>query len=105
MAVSLVELRSRLRRSDRPAAFAVVVGDLLLCCAVLWWMVAGAGATTREEETASWILGAKVCGSWLAAGLVLFAGAALPRTLLGHLAAMLLTPGVLFLLVMLLSLR
>ncbi len=104
MAVSLVELRSRLRRSDRPAAFAVV-GDLLLCCVVLWWMVAGAGATTREEETASWILGAKVYGIWLAAGLVLFAGAGLPRTLLGHLATMLLTPGVLFLLVMLLSLR
>ncbi|WP_240466669.1 hypothetical protein [Streptomyces sp. S5] len=102
--MSLVELRSRLRRSDRPAAFAVV-GDLLLCCVVLWWMVAGAGATTREEETASWILGAKVYGIWLAAGLVLFAGAGLPRTLLGHLATMLLTPGVLFLLVMLLSLR
>lgn len=85
-------------------AFAVAAGDLLLCC-VVFLMMLGYGATTREEETASWVLGGQIYGGWLAAGLTLFAVAGLTRVLLTHLATMLLTPGVLVLVLLLLSLR
>ncbi|MBZ2407163.1 hypothetical protein HX747_02960 [Streptomyces sp. L06] len=101
MPVSVVQLRGRLRRSDRPVAFAVGAGDLLLCC-VVFLMMLGYWATTREEETASWVLGGQIYGGWLVAGLTLFAAAGLTRALLTHLATMLLTPGVLLLVLLVL---
>lgn len=86
------------RRADGPAAYAVVAVNLLLCPVLLAMMtggVLGFEATTREEELAAQALGARIFGCWLVGGLVVFSALGMARSLVGHLATLLLTPAVL----------
>ncbi|MFF6784546.1 hypothetical protein [Streptomyces sp. NPDC012510] len=83
------------RRADRRVAVVVGVSDVLLSL-LLFLKAIGmppfSEAMTREEETADWHFAVPVFGCWLLGGLLLFAVLAMPRTLLTHLAAMLLPP-------------
>ncbi|QEU87478.1 hypothetical protein CP969_24450 [Streptomyces viridosporus T7A] len=100
MLMNALRLRRRVRRLDRPVSTVVGTGDLLLC-GVLLLTATGVlfhEPTTREEESAAFGLAGQVYGYWLVGGLALFSVLGMPRTLLAHLAVMLLSPVVLFLL-------
>ncbi|MDX2522883.1 hypothetical protein ACSCB1_18960 [Streptomyces europaeiscabiei] len=91
------------RRADQRVAVVVGAGDLLLCC-VLLLVAVGAlfvEPTTREQETVAWHLAGRIYGYWLVGGLVLFPVLRMTRTLVVHLATMIVTPVVLFVLVVL----
>lgn len=95
------------RRADQRFAVVVGVGDLLLCC-VLLLVAVGAlfvEPTTREQETEAWHLAGRIYAYWLVGGLVLFPVLRMTRTLVVHLATMIVTPVVLFVLVVLSAVR
>ncbi|MGW0842489.1 hypothetical protein ACWD26_20455 [Streptomyces sp. NPDC002787] len=99
--------RERLRRADQRVAVGVGAGDVLLC-GVLLLMAVGAlfvEPTTRAEETEAWHSAGRIYLYWLVGGLVLFPVLRLTRTLVVHLTAMIVTPVVLFALVMLSAAR
>ncbi|GGZ07905.1 hypothetical protein [Streptomyces poonensis] len=93
--MNVIRLRRRAREADRPVAAVLGTVDALLSC-VLFWMLIGSPlfveTTTREQETAAQFLGLQIFGCWLVGGLVLFSVLGMTRTVLSHLAAMLLTP-------------
>ena len=60
---------------------------------------------TWEEETEAWHLVARIHGYWLVGGLVLFPVLRMTRALVVHLTAMIVTPVVLFTLVVLSAVR
>lgn len=93
--MSVVSIWRLTRRADRRVAVVVAVSDVLLSI-LLFLKAIGQPplfeAMTREEETANWHFAVPVFGCWLLGGLTLFSVLAMPRTLLSHLAAMLLPP-------------
>ncbi|MEV0694030.1 hypothetical protein [Streptomyces sp. NPDC050388] len=82
---------------------AVGVGDLLMCGVLLLVAVGVVGAepTTRAEETAAWHTAGELYVGWLAVGLVFFAVLGMTRSLLTHVAMMLISPVLLVLLMIL----
>ena len=95
-------IRSR-GRVDRRVAVGVGAGNVVLCC-VLLLVAIGAlfvEPTTRAEETEAGQLAARLYGCWFLGGLVLFPVLRMTRTWLVHLATMIVTPVVLFALVVL----
>ncbi|MFF9776145.1 hypothetical protein ACF1HJ_21100 [Streptomyces sp. NPDC013978] len=90
-------------RADRRVAVGVGAGNVVLCC-VLLLVAIGAlfvEPTTRAEETAAGQLAGRIHGSWFLGGLVLFPVLRMTRTWVVHLATMIVTPVVLFALVVL----
>ncbi|MDX3645477.1 hypothetical protein [Streptomyces sp. MB09-02B] len=88
---------------DRRVVVGVGVGNVLLC-GVLLLVAVGAlfvQPTTRAEETDAWQLAGRIYGCWLLGGLVLFPVLRMTRTWAVHLATMIVTPVVMFALVML----
>lgn len=97
MLMSVLRVWKRVRRSDRSVALFVMAANALAGGILLWLAIGGIGnPATREEETAAQELALRIYGWWLVGGAVLFAALGLPRTLIGHLAALLLTPVVIF---------
>ncbi|MFE2280833.1 hypothetical protein ACFXAE_27155 [Streptomyces sp. NPDC059454] len=91
--MGVVRVWKRVRRADRSVAPFVVAGNVLVGGVLLWTAIGGIGdPATREEENAAQDLALRIFGSWLLGGVVLFAVLGMGRALLGHLAALLLTP-------------
>ncbi|MEE1759620.1 MULTISPECIES: hypothetical protein [unclassified Streptomyces] len=100
--MSVFVVRSR-GRADRRVAVGIGAWNVVLCC-VLLLVAIGAlfvEPTTRAEESEAGQLAGRIYGGWLLGGLVLFPVLRMTRTWLVHLATMIVTPVVLFALVML----
>ncbi|MGP2436457.1 hypothetical protein [Streptomyces sp. JW3] len=102
--MSVIRLWRRVRRADRPAAPVVGAADVLLG-SLLFFLASGVltDPATREQENAAQTLALGLFLSWLLGGLLLFALLGMVRTLCGHLLTLLLTPVVLFLLLLVLA--
>lgn len=95
--MSAIRLWKGVRRADGPLAVAVGVVNPLLCCGLFLMVlggVLGAEVTTGAQESAAEGLALQLFLCWLAGGLLLFALLALWRTLLTHLATLVVTPTV-----------
>ncbi|OKK09536.1 hypothetical protein [Streptomyces sp. CB02400] len=91
--MSVVRVWKGVRRADRSVAPFVVAGNVLVGGVLLWLAIGGIGdPATREEENAAQDLALRIFGCWLLGGVALFAVLGMVRSLLGHLAALLLTP-------------
>ena len=91
--MSVVRVWKGVRRADRSVAPSVVAGNVLVGGVLLWLAIGGIGnPATREEENAAQDLALRIFGCWLLGGVALFAVLGMVRSLLGHLAALLLTP-------------
>ncbi|MDP9680782.1 hypothetical protein AB0E75_09315 [Streptomyces griseoviridis] len=94
--MSPMELWRRARRADGPAAPVVCVANSLLGCLLLLLAIGVfTDPATRAEESALQGLGLRIFLSWLLGGAVLFAVLGMARTLLWHVTALLLAPGLL----------
>ncbi|MFB7738795.1 hypothetical protein ACFC08_31280 [Streptomyces sp. NPDC056112] len=104
--MSAIRLWAQARPADRAVSVAVGGCDLLMCGVLLLMAVGVVGAepTTREEETAAWHSACVLYAGWLAVGLVLFALLGMTRSLLTHVAMMLISPVLLVALMILPSL-
>ncbi|MFI1420585.1 hypothetical protein ACH4VX_21865 [Streptomyces sp. NPDC020731] len=90
---SAVRVWRRVRRADRSVAPFVAAGSALVGGVLLLLAIGVIGdPATRAEETAAQGLALRIFGCWLLGGVVLFAVLGMTRALLGHLAALLLTP-------------
>ncbi|MFJ4472968.1 hypothetical protein ACIP2X_36515 [Streptomyces sp. NPDC089424] len=95
--MSAIRLWRGVRRADGPLAVTVGVVNPLVCCGLLLMTIGGvlgAEVTTGAQENAAEGLALRLFVYWLAGGMLLFAALALWRTLLTHLATLVLTPTV-----------
>ncbi|MFJ8935079.1 hypothetical protein ACIRL0_05085 [Streptomyces sp. NPDC102365] len=91
---------AQVRLIDRTVYVFVGAGDLLLCGVLLLMAigVVGAEPTTGAEETAAWRNAGELYVGWLSGGAVLLAVLGMKRSLLAHVVAMLMSPVIVFLL-------
>ncbi|MEU6841831.1 hypothetical protein ABZ930_08170 [Streptomyces sp. NPDC046716] len=100
--MSEIRVWAQARSMDRTLFAVVGVADLLLCCVLLLMSVGVVGPepTTRAEETSAWHSAAGLYLGWLVIGAVLFLALRMTRSLLAHVAMMILSPVLAFLLIL-----
>ncbi|MDQ1035265.1 hypothetical protein QFZ75_001681 [Streptomyces sp. V3I8] len=105
--MSAIRPWAQARLTDKTVSVIVGVGDLLMCGVLLLMSIGvlGAEPTTGAEETAAWHRAGELYVGWLLGGTILFAVSGMTRSLLAHVAMMLMSPVIVFVLMVVPTLR